>query len=71
MTRGVSGQKFLTRGSGRVIKGPLGWGRVGSTYFDNFFGSGTGRVRLQMSGNFGSKIEVLTSSFQNFSNLEG
>ena len=28
-SRDAAGQKFLTRGSGRVIGGPLGSGRVG------------------------------------------
>ena len=53
--RDVSGQKLLTRGSGRVISGPLGSGRVGSACLPNFFGSGRAGSRLRNSGNFGSK----------------
>ena len=55
-SRDVSGQKFLTRGSGRVICCPLGSGRVGSTYFNNHFGSGRAGSARKISGNFGSKI---------------
>ena len=53
--RGAAGQNFLTRGSGRVIGGPLGSGRVGSAPLPNFFGSGRAGSGLQISGNFGSK----------------
>ena len=53
--RGAAGQKFLTRGSGRVIEGPLGSGRVGSACLPNFFGSGRA----------GSTLEIRVISGQN------
>ena len=38
--RDAAGQKFLTRGSGRVIDSPVGSGRVGSAHFCHHLGSG-------------------------------
>ena len=61
--RDVSGQKFLTRGSGRVSSGPLGSGRVGSAYLPNFFGSGRAGSGLKNSGNFGSKLKFQSLIF--------
>ena len=58
--RGAAGQKFLTRGSGRVIKVPLGSGRAGSDHLLNDFGSGRAGSALKISGNFGSKLEVFS-----------
>ena len=48
--RGVSGQKFLTRGSGRVICCPLGSGRVGSAHCPKVDGSGRAGSALKNSG---------------------
>ena len=59
----MSGQKFLTRGSGRVSSGPLGSGRVGSAYFPNFFGSSRAGSGLKNSGNFGSKLKFQSLIF--------
>ena len=64
--RGAAGQNFLTRGSGRVISGPLGSGRVGSAPWPNFFGSGQAGSGLQISGNFGPKCKFLSTIFPIF-----
>ena len=61
-----SGQKFLTRGSGRVIEVSVGSGRVGSAHLPNFFGSGRAGSSLKNSGNFGSKPAFCSLIFQNF-----
>ena len=55
--RDVSGQKFLTHGSGRVIRGPFGSGRVGSAKFcpSKF----SGRVRVN---NFAYLLRVGSNS---------
>ena len=67
--RGAAGQKFLTRGSGRVIELPLGSGRVGSALMPNFFGSGRAGSGLKNSGNFGSKSSFFSPIFQIFLKL--
>ena len=66
MTRDVSGQKNLTRGSGRVFNVPLGSGRVGSANLRNFFGSGRAWSGLKNSGNFGSKSAVFSLTSLNY-----
>ena len=60
----MSGQIFLTRGSGRVIRCPLGSGRVGSAHLLNDFGSGRAGSALKNSGNFRSKSAVFFKIFQ-------
>ena len=60
----VSGQKFLTRGSGRVIWCPLGSGRDGSARLLNDFGSGRAGSALKISGNFMSKTAGFFKIFQ-------
>ena len=64
--RDAAGQKFLTRGSGRVIDSPVGSGRVGSAHFRHHLGSGragsalirvgTGRVKTCFLRNLISKV---------------
>ena len=69
MGRGAAGQKFLTRGSGRVIELPLGSGWVGSVHMPNFFGSGRAGSGLKNSGNFRSKTSFFSPILQNFLKL--
>ena len=69
VSRDTAGQKFLTRGSDRVIDLSHGSGRVGSAHMPNFFGSGRAGSGLKISGNFGSKSVFFSPIFQNFLNL--
>ena len=60
--RDAAGQKFLTRGSGRVIMIPFGSGRAGSAHLLNDFGSGRAGSTLKNSGNFGSLMGEIAKS---------
>ena len=75
--RDVSGQKFLTHGSGRVIHGPFGSGRVGSSKSAPSIFSGRVRVKyfaylLRVGSNSGwVTISILKKPFlKHFSHFE-